>query len=225
MLVSEKINFGTADFTLGMAMSPRQTDKAIQLGVRVANAQIDAGADILFVGEMGIGNTTAAAAITAATTGAEAERVTGRGTGVSGKQLELKTHVVQTALEKHSPVEEDTLSKFGGYEIATILGIMMTGAARRVPVVLDGYPTAAAALIAARLDANVVNYLIAGHRSAELGHGIALQTLGLTPMNELSMRLGEGAGAILALPLIYAAMLTFQQMATYDEAGLRGMME
>ncbi|MEM6528083.1 MAG: nicotinate-nucleotide--dimethylbenzimidazole phosphoribosyltransferase, partial [Chloroflexota bacterium] len=200
-LISEKINYGTADFTDGPAMSPGQVDKAIQLGMRVAHMQIDAGADIIFLGDLGTGNSTSAAALTAAITGMGVERVTGSGAGISSDQLQRKVEVIEKALALHAPVDEDTLARFGGLEIAALLGMMIGSAARRIPVVLDGYPTAAAALVAARLDSNVVNYLIAGHRSAEMGHGVALQTLGLKPMLELSIRTGEGTGALLALPL------------------------
>ncbi|MEL6268421.1 MAG: nicotinate-nucleotide--dimethylbenzimidazole phosphoribosyltransferase [Chloroflexota bacterium] len=223
-LVSEKINYGTADFTEGLAMSPGQVDKAIQLGMRVANAQIDAGADILFAGELGTGNTTSAAAITAAITGASVERVTGRGAGINSDQLQRKINVIETALAKHAPVDEDMLAKLGGFDIAALVGMMMAGAARRIPVVLDGYPSAAAALLAARMEPAVVHYLVAGQRSVEMGHGIALQTLGLTPVLALSMRAGEGAGALLALPLIDAAMMLLQEMATLEETGLEGML-
>lgn len=221
-LIDGKINYGTADFTQGMAMSPGQADKAIQLGLGVVNEQIDADADVIVVGEMGIGNTTSAAALTAALTGADVERVTGRGTGIDSEQLTRKVELIQAALGTHAPIETDTLAKVGGYEIAALVGVMVGAAARRVPVVLDGYVTAAAALVAARIDVNAVNYFIAGHRSAEVGHGVALQTLGLTPVLELSMRLGEGSGAVLALPLIEAAMRTLQEMATFDDAGVSG---
>jgi nicotinate-nucleotide--dimethylbenzimidazole phosphoribosyltransferase len=221
-LVDGKINYGTADFTKGPAMSPGQADKAIQLGLRVVNEQIDAGADTIIVGEMGIGNTTSAAALTAVFTETDVERVTGRGTGINSDQLTSKTQLIADALDMHAPLDEDTLPKLGGYEIAALVGVMIGAAARRVPVVLDGYVTAAAALVAARMDTNIVNYLVAGHRSAELGHAVALQTLGLTPVLELSMRLGEGSGAALALPIIEASMRTLQEMATFDDAGVSG---
>jgi nicotinate-nucleotide--dimethylbenzimidazole phosphoribosyltransferase len=213
-LINGKVNFGTTDFTMGMAMSPRQAAQAVQVGLDAVNAQIDTGADIIVLGDAGVGNTTVSAALIVALTGAAPERVTGQGMGLTTGQLERKLQAVETALELHSPVDEDTLAKLGGYEIAAMVGVMIGAAARRVPVVLDGYPTAAAALVAARMEILVVNYLIAGHRSAALGHGVALQTLGLTPMLEISMRLGEGTGGVLALPLIEASMRTLQEMAT-----------
>jgi nicotinate-nucleotide--dimethylbenzimidazole phosphoribosyltransferase len=221
-LISGKINYGTADFTTGMAMSYGHTDKAIQLGLRVATEIIDAGADIILTGEMGIGNTTSSAAIIAALTRANVDRVTGRGTGITQAQLDKKIGVVRQALELHTPVQQDTLSKFGGYEIAAMVGLMVGAAARRVPIVLDGVTTAAAALIAAKLSPNAINYFIAGHRGVEPGHTYALQALGLTPILELSMRLGEGTGAVLALPIIEAAMRTMQEMTTFTDAGVSG---
>jgi nicotinate-nucleotide--dimethylbenzimidazole phosphoribosyltransferase len=221
-LIAGKVNYGTADFSKGMAMSYGHTDQAIQFGLNTVNAQIDAGADIILTGEMGIGNTTAAAAIIAAVTNAAVERVTGRGTGISPEQLDHKISLIKHALATHAPVDEDTLSKFGGYEIAALVGIMVGAAARRVPVVLDGVITASAALIAARIDPNTVNYMIAAHRGVEPGHAIALQSLGVTPILELSMRLGEGTGAVLALPIVEAAMRTMQEMATFSEANISG---
>lgn len=216
LLMGEKINYGTGDFTNGAAMSAGHTDKAIQMGLNVVNAVMDEGANIVLTGEIGIGNTTSAAALIAAMTNAPLEKVVGRGTGIDSEQLDLKMRLIQQALVNHAPLDEDTLPKLGGYEIAALVGIMLGAAARRVPVVLDGVVTSAAALIAAKVDPNAVNYFIAGHRSAEPGHTVALQALGLTPVLEMSMRLGEGTGAVLALPVIEAAMRTMQEMATTD---------
>lgn len=216
MLVGEKINYGTADFTNGPAMTFGHTDKAIQMGLQVVNAIIDSGANIVLTGEIGIGNTSSAAALIAAMTHAPVEKVTGRGTGITTEQMTQKTALIKQALATHAPLDEDTLPKLGGYEIAALVGIMIGAAARRVPVVLDGVVTAAAAMIAAKIDPNAVNYFIAGHRSAEPGHTVALQVLGLTPVLEMSMRLGEGTGAVLALPVIEAAMRTLQEMAAND---------
>ena len=221
-LVSGKINYGTADFTTGPAMSPGQADKAIQLGLETVNTMIDNGADVIAVGEMGIGNTTIAAALTTALTGASVEKTVGRGTGVSGARLEHKRKMVKKALALHQPVDEDTLPKLGGYEVGAMVGVIVGAAARRIPVMLDGYTTTAAALIAARINPSIINYCIAGHVSAEPGHAIALQTLGLTPIHDLSMRLGEATGAVLALPVIEAAMRLLQGMNTFDEAGVSG---
>jgi nicotinate-nucleotide--dimethylbenzimidazole phosphoribosyltransferase len=221
-LVAGKVNYGTADFTKAPAMSPMQTEKAIQLGMRVVEEKIAAGADIILTGEMGIGNTTSSAALIAALTGEPVERVTGRGTGISYEQHRLKIQLIEEALTFHDPLDEDTLPKLGGYEIAALVGVILGAAGKRVPVILDGVITAAAALVAGRLDAGVIHYCIAGHRSAEPGHAVALQVLGLSPVLDLSLRLGEGTGAALALPLVEAAMRTLQQMATFGEASVSG---
>lgn len=221
-LASGKINYGTADFTQGPAMSPGQADKAIQLGLDVVNAVINNGADLIVVGEIGIGNTTIAAAITAAMTGKAVEKVVGRGTGINANQLHRKMQLVQKTLNRHQPVDEDTLPKLGGYEVGAMIGIMIGAASRRTPVVLDGYTTAAATLIAARIDPKVLQYCVAGHTSTEPGHQIALQALGLTPILNLNMRLGEATGAILAIPVIEAAMRLLQDMSTFGEAGVSG---
>lgn len=222
MLISEKINYGTADFSEGMAMSFGQADKAMQIGLRIANRVIDEGANVIVTGEMGIGNTSSAAAIIAAMTNTSADQVTGRGTGINSEQFETKVALIDQALALHAPVDEDTLPKLGGYEIAVLVGVMIGAAARRTPVILDGVVTAAAALIAAKIDNEAVNYFIAGHRSVEPGHTLALHALGLTPVLELSMRLGEGSGAILALPILEAAMRTLNDMKTFEEANISG---
>ena len=137
-------------------------------------------------------------------------------------QLDKKVTLIRKALQLHHPVEVDTLAKLGGYEIATLVGLMVGSAAQRVPVVLDGVITAAAALMAAKLAPRAVNYFIAGHVGVEPGHSHALQALGLTPILSLSMRLGEGSGGTLALPIIEAAMRTLQEMSTFGEAGVSG---
>ncbi|RIK35603.1 MAG: nicotinate-nucleotide--dimethylbenzimidazole phosphoribosyltransferase [Chloroflexi bacterium] len=219
-LVQGKIAPGTADFTQGPAMTDAQAEQAIQRGIAVARREIDHGLDLLAVGEMGIGNTTSAAAIIAAITGRSAAEVTGRGTGVDETGLRRKVAAVEAALARHQPVAQNTLAKVGGFEIGVMAGLMVGAAAQRVPVVIDGLISTAAALIAAQLAPDVTHYLIAGHRSAEPGHRIALEWLGLEPLLDMGMRLGEGTGALLAFPLIEAAMRTLNEMATFDEAGV-----
>lgn len=219
-LVQGKVAPGTSDFTQGPAMAVPQAEQAIQLGIEVARHEIDRGLDLLAVGEMGIGNTTSAAAIIAALTGRPAASVTGRGTGLDDTKLRHKIAVVETALARHQPAAQNTLAKVGGFEIGVMAGLMLGAAAQRVPVVIDGLISTAAALIAAQLAPAVTGYLIAGHRSAEPGHRIALEWLGLEPLLDLEMRLGEGTGALLAFPLIEAAMRTLNEMATFDEAGV-----
>ena len=217
-LVQGKVAYGTADFTRGPAMTPAQAEQALALGLRVAEQEIAGGADVVAVGEMGIGNTTSAAAAIAALTGVPAAEVTGRGAGLDEAGLRRKVAVIAAALALHSPARVDTLAKLGGCEIGAMAGIMLGAAARRVPVVVDGVISAAAALIAAQVAPGVRDYLIAGHRSAELGHAVALHALGLEALLSLDLRLGEGTGALLALPLIEAAMRTLQEMATFAEA-------
>jgi nicotinate-nucleotide--dimethylbenzimidazole phosphoribosyltransferase len=219
-LVQGKIAPGTADFTQGPAMTPAQAAQSIQLGIEVARREIGRGLALLAIGEMGIGNTTSASAIIAAITRRPAAEVTGRGTGVDDAALQHKIAVIEQALQRHAPAQEDTLQKVGGFEIGAMAGLMLGAAESRVPVVLDGLICTAAALIAVQLAPAVKAYLIAGHRSAEPGHAIALEWLGLDPLLTLDMRLGEGTGALLAFPLIEAAMRTLNEMATFEQAGV-----
>jgi nicotinate-nucleotide--dimethylbenzimidazole phosphoribosyltransferase len=221
-LVSRKVGRGTADFSLGPAMTAEQAAQALDLGRDLARQEIARGLDILAVGEMGIGNTTSASAIIAAVTGQPVSLVTGRGTGVADDQLAHKVGVIERALERHKPAGKDTLVKVGGFEIGAMAGLMLEAAAGRVPVVIDGLICTSAALIAAQVEPAVKGYLVAGHRSVEPGHRIALDWLGLAPLLDLDLRLGEGTGAVLALPLVEAAMRTLQEMATFDDAGVSG---
>jgi nicotinate-nucleotide--dimethylbenzimidazole phosphoribosyltransferase len=219
-LVQRKIAGGTADMTHGSAMTLQQAEESMQVGLDVAGHEIERGLDLLVVGEMGIGNTTAASAIIAALTGASAAEVTGRGTGLSDDQLAHKIAVVERALLVNAPAHKNTLAKVGGFEIGAMAGAILAAASKRVPVIIDGLISTAAALIAADMQPDVRHYLIAGHHSVERGHQIALRALGLRPLLDLQMRLGEGTGALLAMPLIEAAMRTFQEMATFDSAGV-----
>jgi nicotinate-nucleotide--dimethylbenzimidazole phosphoribosyltransferase len=219
-LVQGKVAPGTADLSQGPAMSAEQAAQAIHLGIDVARREAAQGLDLLAIGEMGIGNTTSASAIIAAITGHSAAEVTGRGTGVDEAQLQHKIRIIENALQRHAPAHEQTLSKIGGFEIGAMTGLMLGAAEKRIPVVLDGLICTAAALIAVQLAPAVKPYLIAGHRSAEPGHRIALDWLGLEPLVALDLRLGEGTGALLAFPLIEAAMRTLNQMATFGEAGV-----
>lgn len=186
--------------------------------------ELDAGGPwLLATGEMGIGNTTASAAIIAAACGADVDQVTGRGTLIGDDRLARKRDVVREALALHRPDPRDgleLLETVGGYEIGFLAGCCLGAAARRVPVVLDGLITAAAALVAAALAPACRDALIAGHRSVEPGHRVALDALGLEPLLDLDLRLGEGSGAALALPLVAAAARVLDEMATFDEAGV-----
>ena len=219
-LIIRKIAPGTADFSIGPAMTPQQAEQALQQGIEIAQTEVQRGLDILAVGEMGIGNTTPASAIIATISGQPIEKVTGRGTGVNDAQLNHKIDVIRRGLEVNQPHGTDTLYKVGGFEIGTMAGLMIGAAQARVPVMIDGLICTSAALIAAQFAPQVTDYLIAGHRSVEPGHQIALQTLGLKPLLDLDLRLGEGTGAVLALPIVEAAMRTLQEMATFDSAGV-----
>lgn len=221
-LISAKIGLGTADLSVGPAMTPQQAEQSIQLGRNIAAAEIESGLDILAVGEMGIGNTTSASAIIAAITGQPADAVTGRGTGLDDQQFAHKVSIVKRALDVNQPSGQDTLAKVGGFEIGAMAGLMLAAAEQRTPILIDGLISTSAALIAAQIDPAVIGYLIAGHRSVEPGHRIALDWLGLTPLLDLDLRLGEGTGAVLALPLVEAAMRTLNEMATFEDAGVSG---
>jgi nicotinate-nucleotide--dimethylbenzimidazole phosphoribosyltransferase len=214
---------GTGNMARGRAMAREQAVRAIETGARLAEHALDAGADLLATGEMGIGNTTAASAITAALTGAPAAAVTGRGTGVDEATWRRKVDVVDRALAVNAPDRHDglgVLSRLGGLEIAGLVGVILAGAAHRVPVALDGFIAGAAALVAVTLAPAARHALFAGHRSAEPGHPRALAHLGLEPYLDLGLRLGEGTGAVLFVHLARAAARVYGEMATFKSAGV-----
>ena len=222
-LRSAKLAPGTRNLRHERAMPRHHAEQIVGAGVALAHELADRGVQLLGVGEMGIGNTTAAAAIVAAATGAAVEKVTGRGTLIDDEQLRHKQNVIREALARHRPDPWDglnLLSTVGGYEIGLLAGCCLGAAARRVPIILDGYITAAAALIAQRLAPAVQPYLIAAHRSAEPGHFVALHALRLEPLLDLDLRLGEGSAAALAMPLVVAAARTLDEMATFGEAAV-----
>lgn len=214
--VAGKIAYGTDDFTQSTAMTSEQVQQTLQLGANVARDEIARGLDVLILGEMGIGNTTSASAIIAAITGASVAEVTGRGTGIDDSTLARKISLIEMALQQHAPANKNTLMKVGGFEIGAIAGAMLYAASQRVPVIVDGLICTAAALIAHQINSDVTHYLIAGHCGAEPGHQIALNHLGLKPLLNLDMRLGEGTGAVLALPILEAAIRTLNEMGTLD---------
>jgi nicotinate-nucleotide--dimethylbenzimidazole phosphoribosyltransferase len=222
-LVSRKVRPGTRNFAQQSAMTPDEALACVESGIELAGAEVTRGHTWVVTGDMGIGNTTASSAIIAAMTGASVERVTGRGTGVTGEALARKAAVIKAALDRHQPKAQDALdvlSKVGGFEIGGLAGIMLGAAARRCPVVLDGLIATAAALLAVGLVPAVREYLIAGHRSVEPGHTVALNALGLEPVLDLELRLGEGTGGALALPVLEAACRLLDEMATFAEAGV-----
>jgi nicotinate-nucleotide--dimethylbenzimidazole phosphoribosyltransferase len=216
---------GTLDMSLAPAMSCDQAEQAIETGIRLLTEEAASGLDVVCTGEMGIGNTTAAAALTAVFTGAAPYAVTGRGTGVDDARLRHKTAVVAQAIARNRPDPSDglgVLAGVGGFEIGGLAGVILAAAARRIPVVLDGFIATSAALVAVALCPAAPAFLVAGHRSAEPGHTIALDQLGLLPLLDLRLRLGEGTGAMLALPLLDAALAAHAEMATFEGAGVSG---
>jgi nicotinate-nucleotide--dimethylbenzimidazole phosphoribosyltransferase len=222
-LLPRKIGRGTADFTAGPAMSREQAVAAIGVGIEVARDLVAAGNRCLLTGDMGIANTTASAALICAFTGRDATDVTGRGTGVDDETLARKVSVVQRGLTRHQPDSLDPiaiLAAFGGFEHAALAGYIIGAAALRVPVILDGVIAGAAALAACALAPGAACCLIAGHRSVEPGHSIAMAHLGLRPLVDLDLRLGEGTGALLALPIVQSAVRALREVATFDSAGV-----
>jgi nicotinate-nucleotide--dimethylbenzimidazole phosphoribosyltransferase len=222
-LISRPVRAGTADMTVEPAMTRDQAVQALHLGLDVAATLIADGARMLVTGDMGIANTTASAALVAVFTGRTAAEVTGRGTGVDDATLARKVDVVSRALARHSPDPADpigVLAGVGGLEHAALAGFMLGGAAARIPVLLDGVIACSAALVARALAPEVVGALIAGHLSTEPGAAAALTELGLTPILDLGLRLGEGSGAALAIPIVQTAARILADVATFDSAGV-----
>jgi nicotinate-nucleotide--dimethylbenzimidazole phosphoribosyltransferase len=212
---------GTANFKHMPAMSESQCRECLSAGVALADELADDGVGIVGLGEMGIGNSTAAAAITAALLGRDAREVCGRGTGVDDAGLARKVGVVRAALRRHEGREPlDVLAAVGGFEIALLAGLALGAAARRMVVLVDGFIATAAALVAARIDRRAKDAMIAAHRSPEPGHALALAELGLEPLLDLTLRLGEGTGAALAIPIVQASLAIVAEMATFADAGV-----
>ncbi|MFE7763318.1 nicotinate-nucleotide--dimethylbenzimidazole phosphoribosyltransferase [Streptomyces sp. NPDC057438] len=222
-LLPRKVRAGTSDMTTGPAMTREEAKQAIEVGIETARDLVAAGNKALLTGEMGIANTTASAALIAVFTGADPAEVTGRGTGINDETLARKTEVVRRAIELHQPDPADpigVLAAIGGFEHAAIVGLLLGGASLRTPVILDGVSAGAAALVARAIAPEVLAACIAGHRSAEPGHVAALQKLGLRPLVDLDLRLGEGTGALLALPVVQSAARAMHEVATFDSAGV-----
>lgn len=220
-LLSRKIAPGTNNIAQGPAMTLEEARKAIEVGIEVATQQIATGVELLATGDMGIGNTTPSTAILAAFTGFPVSLIAGKGTGLDDRALQHKVEVIERALRVNKPDPRDgldVLSKVGGFEIGGLAGVILGAAASRVPVVIDGFISGAAAMIARALAPRVVDYIIASHLSEEPGHKIMLKWLGLEPMIQMRMRLGEGTGAVLAFHLIEAGLRILREMATFSEA-------
>jgi len=218
-----KIGHGTRNLAMGPAMSREQALESVLTGADLIEDEIRAGADLIATGDMGIGNTTAAAAVAAALTGRSAEELAGRGTGIDDDGLGRKVSAIRRGLDVNRPDARDgldVLSKVGGFEIGGLAGVILGAAAHRRPVVIDGYISTAAAMIAVSLTPAARDYLIAAHVSAERGHRTMLEWLHLEPLLNLNMRLGEGTGAALAMMLVEAACRVLAEMATFDEAGV-----
>ncbi|WP_019066321.1 nicotinate-nucleotide--dimethylbenzimidazole phosphoribosyltransferase [Streptomyces hokutonensis] len=222
-LLPRKVRAGTSDMTTGPAMSREEAKQAIEVGIETARDLVAAGNRALLTGEMGIANTTASAALISVFTDTDPADVTGRGTGINDETLARKTEVVRRAIELHQPDPADpigVLAAIGGFEHAAMVGLLLGGASLRTPVILDGVSAGAAALVARAIAPEVLAACIAGHRSAEPGHVAALNKLGLRPLVDLDLRLGEGTGALLALPLVQSTARAMHEVATFDSAGV-----
>lgn len=222
-LIRRRVGSGTANLAQGQAMNRGQAEESIQSGIEVTLAEISKGADIIGTGDMGIGNTTSSAAIACALMGESPEKIAGRGTGVDDEGLKRKTSAIQRALDVNRPNPKDgldVLSKVGGFEIGGLAGVMIGAAANHVPVMVDGFISTAAAMIAVTLAPQCKDYLIAAHRSKENGHSAMLEWLGLKPLFDLDLRLGEGTGAALGISMAEAACKVLAEMATFTEAGV-----
>jgi nicotinate-nucleotide--dimethylbenzimidazole phosphoribosyltransferase len=220
-LLMYRIGPGTRSFHAGPAMSTQEALSAITAGIEIVEAEIVKGLDLVATGEMGIGNTTSASAIVAAITGRPVADVTGRGTGIDEQVWRHKVAIIEQALAVNRPVADDpldVLAKVGGYEIAGLVGVMLGAALHRLPVMVDGFISGAAALIAAELCPALRSYLIAAHVSVEIGHRIILERLELIPLLNLNLRLGEGTGAVMAMHLVDDAAAILNEMATFAEA-------
>lgn len=221
-VLDRRVRAGTRNSLVEAAMTLEEAEMAVAHGIRLADDLIADGADLVGLGEMGIGNTTTASALTAALLDRDPARVTGPGTGVSGDALAAKVRAVDAILARHKDASGvwDVLARMGGLEIAALAGVVLGCAARRVPVVLDGLITTAAALVARELAPACVDAMVAGHLSPEPGHAVQLESLGLEPVLSLGMRLGEGSGATLAIPVLRSAVAVLHEMGSFADLGL-----
>lgn len=224
-LVNGKVARGTKNFTKGPAMAKDEAVRAIESGIRIFEAEMEKGLDIIGTGDMGIGNTTSSSAISAVLCRQEVEIVTGRGTGIDDDGWKAKVKAIKKAIQVNNPDQDDpldVLAKLGGFEIGGLIGVILAASAHRVPVMVDGFISTAAALIAGKMAPGAVEYMISAHRSYEVGHKFMLDELGLEPLLSLDMRLGEGTGAALGMTIVEAAVKILNEMATFQEAGVSG---
>ncbi len=223
--VSAKVLSGTRNMRKGPAMTREEAEKCIQVGIGLASEYAKKGYKIFGTGEMGIANTTSSSAITAVITGESVEDITGRGTGINDAALDNKVQVIRDAIAVNHPDPSDALdvlSKIGGAEIAGIAGLIIGAAANKIPVVVDGFISTAGALIAYLIEPKTKDYMFAAHMSQEVGHKAILEKIGLRPILDLDMRLGEGTGAALAMLIIEAGLKIYKEMATFAEAAVAG---
>ncbi len=224
-LEKRKVLYGTKNMAKGPAMSREEALGCIEVGVELARQYAERGYRMFATGEMGIANTTPSSAIAAVITGRDVSEVTGRGTGIGDEALKRKVDVIKRAIEINSPDPSDpvdVLSKVGGAEIGGIAGLCLGAASLGLPVVVDGFISTAGALIAYALNPSVRDYMFAAHNSQEVGHRVMLEHMGLRPILDLDLRLGEGTGAALAMTIIDAGLKIYREMATFDEAGVTG---
>ncbi|SFL13553.1 nicotinate-nucleotide-dimethylbenzimidazole phosphoribosyltransferase [Paenibacillus sp. 1_12] len=223
LLYSRKVRFGTANMAKGPAMSEQEAFQAIHTGIKLVEELVAQGYTLFATGEMGIGNTTASSALLAVLTEEAVEHTVGRGTGIDDERLRHKQAVIARAIELNQPNKDnplDVLAKVGGLEIAGLTGVILGAALHRCPIVIDGFISSAAALVASRIAPLSVYYMIASHQSQEKGHECLLKAIGLSPMLHMDMRLGEGTGALLAFPIIESAIKIMMEMATFASAGI-----
>jgi nicotinate-nucleotide--dimethylbenzimidazole phosphoribosyltransferase len=222
-LIDRKVVRGTRNMLEGPAMTREESEKCLEAGISLAGEYADRGYGLFATGDMGIGNTTPSSAIASVLTGKSPSEVTGRGTGITAEALQNKVSVIEQAISVNNPDPKDAvgvLAKVGGAEIGGIAGLCLGAASRRVPVVVDGFISTAGALIAWAIEPRVAEYMFAAHRSVEPGHMAMLGTMGLEPVLDLGLRLGEGTGAALAMHLIEAGLRIYREMATFEEAGV-----
>ena len=222
-VLRRRVRPGTHNFTRRPAMTYAEVVQSLESGIALAHELVDTGTGLIGLGEMGIANTTAASALVAAFTGASVESVTGYGTGIDEETRARKVAGITKAIALHAPEQKsalETIAALGGFEIAGLAGVVLGAASRRVPVVLDGFIASTAALCAARLAPKSASYLLASHRSVEVGHRIVLEHLKCEPLLDLGLRLGEGTGAALAMPLIESALRILHEMASFESANV-----
>lgn len=227
-LIIKKVNYGTKNMSKGPAMTKEEAIKSIETGIEIFEGEFKKGIDIVGTGDMGIGNTTPSSAITTLFSGMSAEDVTGRGTGINGGSLKNKIEIIKRSIDLNRPDPRDpidVLSKIGGFEIGGLVGVILGAASKRIPVVIDGFISGAAALIAYQLEPKTRDYMIAAHSSVEKGHKVIFDHIGLVPLLDFDLRLGEGTGAALGINIVEASIKILTEMATFQSASVSPKVE